>query len=441
MKTISLKTSIPGPKSQALLARRQAAVPKGPFHVSPIFIAEASGATVTDVDGNVLLDFTGGLGTLNVGHNNPGVVEAIRSQAEKLLHTCFHIAMYEPYVELAEKLNEITPGNFPKKTLLFNSGAEAIENAVKIARYYTKRPGVVGFEHGFSGRTLLAMSLTSKVMPYKFGFGPFAPEVYRLPYPYYYRSQFSDEDSFVDHGIEGMHEFFHTHVDAKEVACVVLELVLGEGGFIVAPPRYVKALAEICKANGILLVIDEIQTGFARTGSLFATEQYNIEPDLITLAKSLSGGMPISAVTGRAEIMESVHVGGLGGTYGGNPVACAAAVATIEQIQTSNLVERAKQIGETLRRRLNEWSSRQKMIGEVRGLGAMMAIELVKDRNSKEPAKEYTLNLVKRCVEHGVIVIHAGTHSNVLRFLMPLVVSNDQLNEGLDIIEGLLFSQ
>ncbi len=440
MNTISLKTSIPGPKSQALLARRETSVPQGPFHVAPIFVASASGASLEDVDGNILLDFTAGLGTLNTGHCSAPVVAAVVAQAQKFLHTCFHIAMYEPYVALAEKLNQITPGNFPKKTLLLNSGAEAIENAVKIARFYTKRPGVVGFEHGFAGRTLLAMSLTSKVMPYKYGFGPFAPEVYHLPYPYYYRSAYSDLERFIDHSIEQMQEFFHTHVDPRQVACVVLELVLGEGGFIVAPIRYVNALADFCKANGILLVIDEIQTGFGRTGRLFACEHYEIEPDLITMAKSLAGGMPLSAVTGRAEIMNSVHVGGLGGTYGGNPVACASALASIEQIQSSNLSQRSRRIGEILRQRLQSWEKRHPMIGEVRGLGAMMAVEFVKDRHSKEPAKEFTVQVVKRCVEQGVILIYAGTHSNVLRFLVPLVVTDQQLDEGLDVIEGVLFS-
>ena len=440
MNTISLKTSIPGPKSQALLARRETSVPQGPFHVAPIFVASASGAALEDVDGNVLLDFTAGLGTLNTGHCSAPVVTAVVAQAHKFLHTCFHIAMYEPYVALAEKLNQITPGNFPKKTLLLNSGAEAVENAVKIARYYTKRPGVVGFEHGFAGRTLLAMSLTSKVMPYKYGFGPFAPEVYHLPYPYFYRSPYSDMDRFIDHSIDLMQEFFHTHVDPRQVACVVLELVLGEGGFIVAPIRYVKALADFCKAKGILLVIDEIQTGFGRTGGLFACEHYEIEPDLITMAKSLASGMPLSAVTGRAEIMDSVHVGGLGGTYGGNPVACASALASIEQIQSSNLSQRSRRIGEILRQRLQSWEKRHPMIGEVRGLGAMMAVEFVKDRHSKEPAKDFTVQVVKRCVEQGVILIYAGTHSNVLRFLVPLVVTDQQLDEGLDVIEGVLFS-
>jgi len=435
MKTISLKTPIPGPKSQALLARRKAAVPQGPFNIAPIFVEHGEGATVTDVDGNVFLDFSGGLGSLNAGHANPKVVEAVVGQAKKYLHTCFHIAQYEPYVALAEKLNALTPGKFAKKTLLVNSGAEAVENAVKIARYWTKRPAVVSFEHAFSGRTLLAMSLTSKVMPYKFGFGPFAPEVYRLPYPYTYRSEL-DEDGM----IEQMHEFFQTHVDAKQVACVVMELVLGEGGFVVAPKKYVQALAKVCQENGILFVADEIQTGFARTGRMFATEHYGFEPDLVTMAKSLAGGMPISAVTGRAEIMESVHVGGLGGTYGGNPVACAAALATIEEIEQLDLPARAGKIGEKLRRQALEWQKKHPMIGEVRGLGAMVAIEFVKDRKTKEPAKEFNVGLVKRCVENGVILIYAGTHSNCLRYLVPLVITDEQLDEGLAVIEKQLFS-
>ena len=435
MQTISLKTSIPGPKSQALLARRKAAVPQGPFNIAPIFVERGDGATVTDVDGNVFLDFSGGLGSLNAGHCNPKVVEAVVTQAKKYLHTCFHIAQYEPYVALAEKLNAITPGRFAKKTLLVNSGAEAVENAVKIARYFTKRPAVVGFEHGFAGRTLLAMSLTSKVMPYKFGFGPFAPEVYRLPYPYAYRSEL-DEDGL----IAQMHEFFQTHVDAKQVACVVMELVLGEGGFVVAPKKYVLALAKLCRDNGILFVADEIQTGFARTGKWFATEHYGFEPDLVTTAKSLAGGMPIAAVTGRAEVMDSVHVGGLGGTYGGNPVACAAALATIGEIERLNLPVRAEKIGEKLRGKALEWQKKLPLIGDVRGLGAMVAIEFVTDRQTKEPAKEFNVGLVKRCVENGVILIYAGTHSNCLRYLVPLVITDEELDEGLGVIEKQLFS-
>ena len=430
MTTIALRTSIPGPKSQALLARRKAAVPQGPFNIAPIFVERGDGATITDVDGNVLLDFSGGLGSLNLGHGNTKVVEVVTNLAQKFLHTCFHITQYEPYIALAEKLNAITPGKFAKKTLLVNSGAEAVENAVKIARYYTKRPGIVTFEHGFAGRTLLGMSLTSKVMPYKYGFGPFAPEVYRLPYPYAYRSEL-DEDGM----IAQMYEFFHSHVDPRQVACVWMELVLGEGGFVVAPKRYVQALANFCKDNGILFIADEIQTGFARTGKMFATEHYDFEPDLITMAKSLAGGMPVSAVPGRAEIMESVHVGGLGGTYGGNPLACAAALATIEEIERLDLPARAQKIGDKLRNRALEWQKKHPLVGDVRGLGAMMAVEFVKDRKTKEPAKEFSVGLVKRCVENGVILIYAGTHSNILRYLVPLIITDAQLDEGLDVIE------
>src|SRR5262245_19683754 len=289
--TISLRTPIPGPASRACAARAEAAIPRGVFHASPVYVERASGAAVTDVDGNVLLDFTGGLGVLNVGHANPGVVEAIVSQARKVTHTCAHVAMHEPYVAVAERLNALVPGVAPKKTVLVNSGAEAVENAVKIARYFTGRPAVVTFEHAFAGRTLLALTLTSKVMPYKHGFGPYAPEVYRLPYPYRYRSEVEDETRFLEAAMDGVRTFFRTQVDPRQVACVVMELVLGEGGFIVAPAAFVQALAGTCRAHGILLVIDEIQTGFGRTGRLFASEHYGVAPDLVTTAKSLAGGM------------------------------------------------------------------------------------------------------------------------------------------------------
>jgi 4-aminobutyrate aminotransferase/(S)-3-amino-2-methylpropionate transaminase len=435
MAAISIRTAIPGPRSLELMARRQAAVPRGPFHAAPIFVDHGEGARVVDVDGNTLLDFTGGLGALNVGYSNPRVVEAVIAQARRFLHTCFHIAPYEPYVALAEKLNAITPGLHEKKTLLVNSGAEAVENAVKIARYATGRAGVVCFEHGFSGRTLLAMSLTSKVMPYKLGFGPFAPEVYRLPYPYHYRSGIADEAAFVDAAIAQLGEFFQTHVDPRQVACVVIELVLGEGGFVVAPKRYVQALHALCREHGIIFVCDEIQTGFGRTGKIFAVEHYEIEPDLITTAKSLGAGMPISAVTGRAGLMDSVHVGGLGGTYGGNPLACAAALATIAEIEERDLAARARALGEILRRRLGAIAARDPRIGELRGLGAMVAIELVKDRETRAPAKELTAELVKRCTARGVLLIHAGTFGNVIRFLLPLTIGDAELEEGLDVIE------
>ena len=438
MGTISLVTPIPGPRSVELMRRREIAVPRGPFHVAPVFVASAEGAAVTDVDGNVLLDFTGGLGSLNVGHANPRVVEAVIEQARRFMHTCFHIAPYEPYVALAEQLNRITPGDSPKKTLLVNSGAEAVENAVKIARHYTGRPAVVGFEHGFAGRTLLALSLTSKVMPYKHGFGPFAPEVYRLPYPYLYRSGLPDEEALVDHSIKELHTFFATHVAPDQIACVVMELVLGEGGFVVAPRRYVRELVEMCHEHGMLFVADEIQTGFARTGRMFAAQHHGIEPDLVTMAKSLAGGMPISAVTGRAEVMDSVQVGGLGGTYGGNPLACAAAIANIAQVEALGLAGRAEQIGDRLRQRLEALQRRDRRIGEIRGLGAMMAAELVEDRETRAPARALTAAVVNRCVEQGVILISAGTFGNVLRFLVPLVITDEQLDEGIEVIERAL---
>lgn len=435
MTTISLKTDIPGPKSRALSMRRETAVPRGITHASPVFIERAQGASAIDVDGNVFLDFAGGLGCLNVGHGNPHVVKAVVEQAAHFLHTCFQVAPYEPYVALAEKLNAITPGNFAKKTLLLNSGAEAVENAVKIARYFTGRPAIIGFEHGFSGRTLLTMSLTSKVMPYKLGFGPLAPEVYRMPYPYFYRSGFDDEERFTCAAVKDMESFFATHVDPSQVACVVMELILGEGGFVVAPGRYVQALADFCRTNGILLVVDEIQTGFARTGKMFAAEHYGIEPDLVTTAKSLAGGLPISSVTGRSDIMDSVHPGGLGGTFCGNPVACRAALAAIGQLEELDLCRRAEVLGDILRKRLLAMAQKSPHIGEVRGLGAMMAIELVEDRAGRKPAKEFTGRLIKRCIEHGVLLIGAGTYGNVLRFLIPLVMTEAELNEGLDIIE------
>jgi 4-aminobutyrate aminotransferase / (S)-3-amino-2-methylpropionate transaminase / 5-aminovalerate transaminase len=393
---------------------------------------------VTDVDGNTLLDFAGGIGTLNVGHADSSVGDAVCTQVRRLTHACFGVAPYEPYLTVAEALNRMAPGRALKRTLLLNSGAEAVENAVKIARYHTRRPGVVTFEHGFAGRTLLTMSLTSKVMPYKHGFGPFAPEVYRLPYPYFYRSGFDNEAAFVEAAISGMRDFFRTHVAPDQVACVWMELVLGEGGFVVAPAPYVSALAALCREHGILFIADEIQTGFGRTGRTFASEHYGLEPDLVTMAKSLAGGMVLSAVTGRADVMDSVHPGGLGGTFGGNPVSCAAAVATLQRIETLDLVKRACAVGDRLRARLTAWQRRFACVGDVRGLGAMMAMELVEDRKTKAPARTLTAALVTRSAEHGVLLMPAGTFGNVIRFLMPLVATDDQLDEGLDVIEGQL---
>ena len=439
MPAISIRTTIPGPVSRALTERADAAIPRGVAHASPIYVDRGSGATVTDVDGNVLLDFSGGLGTLNVGHANRAVVDAVVGQARKVTHTCVHVAMHEPYLILAERLNAIAPGAAPKKTVLVNSGVEAVENAVKIARHFTGRPAVVTFEHAFAGRTLLGMSLTSKVMPYKQGFGPFAPEVYRLPYPYRYRAEPSaDENQFIAAAIDRLHAFFKTHVAPSQVACVVMELVLGEGGFVVAPPAFVDALADLCRVNGILLVIDEIQTGFGRTGRMFASEHYRVVPDLVTMAKSLAGGLVLGAVTGRAEIMDHVHPGGLGGTFGGNPLSCASALATLDEIDRCGLVGRADAIGVTLAARFECWRERHPNVGDARGLGAMRAIELVLDKGSRAPAPEITARLLLRCVERGVLLISAGTWSNVLRILVPLVVTDEELDEGLDVIEAQL---
>jgi 4-aminobutyrate aminotransferase/(S)-3-amino-2-methylpropionate transaminase len=409
------------------MAERNREVPAGIFHSTPIFVTRAEGALVEDVDGNLLLDFAGGIGTLNVGHANPAVVEAASTQLRNFTHTCFSVAPYESYVRLAEKLNRITPGAFPKKTMLVNSGAEAVENAVKIARHYTKREAVIVFEHAFHGRTLLTMSMTSKVKPYKLGFGPFAPEIYRVPYPYIYRNPAVD-----------LEDFMSAHVAPENVSCVVLELVAGEGGFMVAPVDYVKKIEQLCKKFGILLVIDEVQTGFCRTGKMFASDHYELEPDLIILAKSLAGGFPLSAVTGRAEIMDSSQLGGLGGTFAGNPVSCAAALAAIEFMEKQKLADRAERIGINVRKTFMEWSEKDSSIGDVRGLGAMMAIEFVKDRKSKEPDKDRTNSIIKRSYENGLILIAAGTHGNVLRTLMPLIVSDDQLAEGLDVIKHAL---
>lgn len=432
-RSIVLKTAIPGPRSQALMQRREGAVPRGLAYTAPLFFDRAEGALLHDVDGNTLLDFGGGIGTLNFGHAHPGVVRAVREQVAKLTHSCFTVVGYEPYVALAERLNRLTPGSFAKKTMLANSGAEAVENGVKIARNFTGRSGVVVFEHGFHGRTLLGMSLTSKVKPYKSGFGPFAPEVYRLPYPYAYRRAAPSTPAAYEAEIR---DFFASHVAPESVACVMMELVTGEGGFIPAPKAYVEILARICREYGILFVADEIQTGFHRTGPLFASELYGLEPDLILLAKSMGGGLPISAITGRAEIMDSAPPGGLGGTYLGNPVACAAALAILDFLETEKMGERAVEIGRRIEARFALLEERYSAIGDARGLGAMRALEFVKDRGSKAPDKELTQRVIRRCYESGLLVLSAGTAGNILRTLMPLVITDDQLEEGLDVLEA-----
>jgi 4-aminobutyrate aminotransferase / (S)-3-amino-2-methylpropionate transaminase / 5-aminovalerate transaminase len=437
---ISLKTEIPGPASRALLERRALAVPRGVPAVTPIAVVHAEGAVVTDADGNRLIDFGGGIGVVNTGHRHPRVAEAVHAQLERYAHVCFPVSTYEPYVELAERLNRITPGDHSKRTLLVNSGAEAVENAIKVARHYTGRPAVVCLEHGFHGRTNLALALTSKVNPYKLGFGPFAPEVYRIPFPYCYRC------AEAEHGATGrsgccladtarLDQMFASIVDPQSVAAIIMELELGEGGFVPAPQDYVTALAAFARQHGILLIADEIQTGFGRTGKLFASEHFGLVPDIIVTAKSLAGGFPLAAVTGRAEVMEAAQPGGLGGTYGGNPLACAAALAVLDLMTAENIPSRAARMGERIRSRFCRWAGRYECIGDVRGLGAMMALELVKDRTSKAPDKPTTQALLAAALQRGLILLSAGTYGNVIRILAPLTTQDEILDEGLEVME------
>ncbi|HXF83170.1 MAG TPA: 4-aminobutyrate--2-oxoglutarate transaminase [bacterium] len=429
-------TTTPGPRSAALQARRERAVPRGVANTTAFFAAAGRGVTLTDVDGNVFLDFAGGIGSLNVGYSHPRVVAAVRAQAERFLHTCFHVVMYEGYVLLAERLAALTPGAFPKKTLLLNSGAEAVENAVKIARAFTGRPAVIAFSNAFHGRTLLSLSLTGKERPYKVGFGPFVPEVYRAPYPYAYRHPgFPDAETCARQCLEMLHQMLDTHVATERVAAIIVEPVEGEGGFIVPPPSFLPGLRAICDRHGIVLIVDEIQTGFGRTGRFLALEHTAVEPDLVLLAKSLAAGLPLSAVVGRAEIMDAVDAGGLGGTFGGNPVACAAALAVLEVFQEERLVERGARIGEILGPALRSMADRYPLIGDVRALGAMAAIELVRDRDSRAPAPEETTRVLRFCHEHGLIILRAGLYGNVIRILVPLVATEADVRAGLAILE------
>lgn len=423
-------------RSQLLSELRSCTVPQGPFNVTPFFAEKAKGALIYDVEGRELVDFAGGIGVMNVGHSHPKVIEAIKDQADRYTHTCFHIVMYEPYVRLAQKLCSVTPGSFQKMAMFANSGAEAVENAVKVARHFTNRPAVIAFENGFHGRTLLTMSLTSKVKPYKFGFGPFAPEVYRIPYAYCYRCAFGlTYPGCATYCADYLKDFFISHVAAESTAAIVVEPVLGEGGFVTPPPQYFPKLAKISSDNGIVLVVDEIQTGMGRTGKMFAIEHWDVQPDLLTLAKSLAGGMPLSAVVGRKEMMNAPQVGGLGGTYGGNPVCCRAALAVLEVFEEEDLVNRGNALGKKVRERFETWQQRFELVGDVRGLGLMLAIELVKDRHTKQPAADETKALVKFCYERGLILLSCGNFGNVIRTLMPLVITDEQLERGLAIME------
>jgi 4-aminobutyrate aminotransferase / (S)-3-amino-2-methylpropionate transaminase / 5-aminovalerate transaminase len=439
MKTIQLRSEIPGPKSRALMQRREAAVPRGPYHATPVFAARSEGAVIEDVDGNRYLDFAGGIGCLNTGHRPPEVDSAIREQLEKYLHLCFSVTPYEGYVAVAEKLNALAPGKFPKKTLLVNSGAEALENAVKIARAYTKRPAVIVFNDAFHGRTMMTLALTSKTHPYKAGFEPFPGDVYRIPYAYCYRCSYGlTYPSCRMTCANALEDAFKRVVAPESVAAVIAEPVLGEGGFVIPPKEFYPIISEICRKHGILFIADEVQSGIARTGKYFAIEHYGVEPDLITSAKSLGGGLPLAAVTGRAEIMDAAGVGGLGGTFGGNPLSCASALAALDIIEKDGLLARSTHLGRKFEERARVWQKQFAIVGDVRGLGAMCAIELVKDKATREPHAEATKKIAQHCYEHGLITITAGTYGNVMRILVPLVVTDEQFDEGLDVLEAAL---
>ncbi|MEV0590835.1 4-aminobutyrate--2-oxoglutarate transaminase [Nonomuraea cavernae] len=428
-----LVTAIPGPKSQELLARKQAAVPAGVGTTLPVFVTRAGGGIVQDADGNSLIDFGSGIAVTNVGNAAPKVVERVQRQVAEFTHTCFMVTPYESYVRVCEKLNELTPGDHDKRTFLVNSGAEAVENAVKVARHATGRQAVVVFDHGYHGRTLLTMTLTAKNMPYKHRFGPFAPEVYRVPLAYPFRWPTGPENCAEEAAAEAI-GMITKQIGAENVAAVVIEPIAGEGGFIEPAKGFLPRIAEFCRENGIVFVADEVQTGFARTGDLFACEDEGVVPDIICTAKGIAGGLPLAAVTGRAELMDKVHAGGLGGTYGGNPLACEAALGVLETIAEDDLVARARRIGEIMLPRLESMRERFDVIGDVRGRGAMIAIELVKP-GTTEPDAAAVAEVARRCHAEGLLVLTAGTYGNVLRFLPPLVIPENLLEEGLGILE------
>ena len=439
MATIQLRTPIPGPRSQALMVRRNDAVVQAAYHATPVFVAKAEGALIEDVDGNRMIDFAGGIGCLNAGHRAPAVIEAVRRQLDRFLHTSFNVLPYESYVAVCEKLNAIAPGKGPKKTLLVNTGAEATENAVKIARAYTRRPAIIAFEDAFHGRTYMAMAMTSKTHPYKAGFEPFPTEVYRIPYAYCYRCSYSMQ--YPSCGVfcaKHLEDTFKRVVAAETVAAVIVEPILGEGGFVTPPAEFFPTLGEICRKHGILLIADEVQTGFGRTGAMFACERLGLDPDLVTMAKSLGGGLPLAAVTGRADIMDVPASGQLGGTFGGNPAACEAALAVLGVFEKQNLCARANVLGERFRKRAAEWQLQWELVGEVRGLGAMQALELVRSRSTREPADEETKQVSQYCYEHGLVTITAGSYGNVIRLLMPLVITDAQMDEALDVLGSAL---
>jgi 4-aminobutyrate aminotransferase/(S)-3-amino-2-methylpropionate transaminase len=435
-RSIEIKTDIPGPRSLEIGKRKERVIAEPLGLYVPVMIDEGHGALLTDVDGNTFVDFMGGIGCLGVGHSHPRVVAAVQEQAARFFHTDFTILPYEVYVEYAERLLALTPFSGPAKAAFFNSGAEAVENAIKFARGYTKRPAVIAFEGGFHGRTLMALTLTSKTHPYKAGFGPFAPEVYRVPFPFEYHG------ITVADSLGALERALSTQVAAETVAAIVVEPEQGEGGFVPAPPGFLEGLRAICDREGILLIVDEVQTGFGRTGKMFAIEHYGVEPDLMTLAKSIAAGLPLSAVVGKAGIMDCLPDNSVGGTYVGNPVALAAAVAVLDVFEEEGLVERAQRIGETMRTRMLSWQERYDAIGDVRGLGAMLAVEYVEDRATKAPAPAIATRVVEESAKRGLLLLKSGIYSNCNRVLCPLVITDAELEEALgawdDALEAVL---
>ena len=432
-----IKTEIPGPKSRALMERRHRAVTSGVGIATPMFAEEAKGALITEVDGYTFIDFGGGIGVMNIGHANSRVVEAVKSKAEQLTHTCFYVTEYEEYIELAERLNAIVPGSSEKRSFFVNSGAEAVENAVKIARYYTGRPAVIAFENSFHGRTMFAMTLTGKTDPYKKGFGPFVPEVYRVPSPYAYRCPSGKDCSGGCQGdcFGSIEKAFVSTVHPSSVAAIIVEPVSGEGGFIPFPDFYLRQLRELCDEHGIVMIVDEVQTGFGRTGKMFAIEHSSVEPDIMITAKSMGGGLPIAGVTGKAEIMDSVHSGGLGTTYGGNPIACAAALAVLDTFEEEDLLAQVVRLGERVMSAMREIQDKHPdFVGDVRGLGPMAAMEFVTDAGTKTPDKERNAKIVQAALQEGLLLLTAGQYGNCIRTLMPLNINDDELEEGLAIL-------
>src|SRR5579885_1485672 len=428
---------IPGANSRELLAKRQQFVARGVSSYTSIFAAKADGAIIEDVDGNRYIDFAGGIGAMNIGHARPEVTQAIAEQAAKFTHTCFSVVMYEPYVDLAERIVKLAPGNFPKKAIFFNSGAEAVENAVKIARWATGRPGIITFDNAFHGRTLMTMTMTSKVKPYKFGFGPYAPEVYRAPFPYAYRMNMTPQEAS-QFCLREFERMLTGDVAPDQVAAVVIEPVQGEGGFMVAPPGFLRDLKALCEKYHLLFIADEIQTGFCRTGKMFAVEHDGVAPDMMLIAKSMGAGMPISGVVGRSEIMDAPPPGTLGGTYSGNPVACAAALAVLDIYAQEDLAARSQTIGKIVMERFSQLQQRYPTIGEVRGLGGMVAMEFVKDRATREPDAHTASEVIAVAHRLGLVLIKAGMYDNIVRVLVPLNITDEQLQEALDIIDAAL---